>query len=256
MELNAGEVVMRLISSGYSYARCLTSLRLIFKERDFNSRVPEILNFGILNGFITARRLTFKIKEILNIDISKSSVQYYRHRILKMNFRRSRFQPKIFTEEEKVTRLLFAHNLKEMISNNPGFIQKLLLIDESTIRIGQLGIYHNRKPSSRPEVAGYQPHFFKNLNIWAGITSSRATAPIMFSQTFKKEAYEILIEEHLRPFIENHGECYVIQDNSPIHTSNLCKDSMVVNGVNLIRLPPYSPDINIMGLFRLLKFYA
>jgi len=55
--------------------------------------------------------------------------------------------PKIFTEIEKQQRLLFATNMKMKLQQDPSFISRLLLIDESTIRIGQIGIYHNRRPN-------------------------------------------------------------------------------------------------------------
>ncbi len=40
----------------------------------------------------------------------------------------------------------------------------------------------------------------------------------------------------------------MIQDNSRVHNSHVSKAAIATNGVNLIRLPPYSPDLNIIEL--------
>jgi transposase len=156
--------------------------------------------------------------------------------------------PKIFTEDEKHQRFLFATNMKARLQQDPSFISRLLLIDESTIRIGQSCIYHNRRPISRPKVVGYQPNFYKNVNIWAGITNRTTTEPVLFCQNLRSDGYEIILENHLRPFIDANGPLHVIQDNSPIHTSGQTTDAIAANNISLIKLPTYSPDINVIEL--------
>ena len=100
-----------------------------------------------------------------------------------MNYRRARFQPKIFSDDEKNRRLEFALNLKNMINSKPDFINHLMLTDETQLKTGVLGIYHNRVPSSRPKVAGFKPRSCKNLNVWAGITCNGPTkAVVIFYQ--------------------------------------------------------------------------
>ena len=72
----------------------------------------------------------------------------------------------------------------------------------------------------------------------------------IFAQTLNQDGYEIIIENYLKPFIDNHeGSCFVIQDNAPAHTSLLCREAMIRNQIKLIKLPPYSPDINTIGLY-------
>jgi len=78
-----------------------------------------------------------------------------------MNLRRSRFKPKIFTEQEKENRLLWATNMRNRIRQDPTFFSKLLFTDETTVKIGTSPIYHHRRPSNRPRVAGYKPGFCK-----------------------------------------------------------------------------------------------
>ncbi len=118
-----------------------------------------------------------------------------------MNFRRSRFKPKIFTQQEKEARLMFAINMRSRIRRDPSFISRLLFTDESTVKFGTSGLYHHRRATERAAVNGYKPGFCKNLNIWAGITSTNATQHAVFSQTLNSHGYICIIEDFLCPFI-------------------------------------------------------
>jgi len=69
-----------------------------------------------------------------------------------------------------------------------------------------------RKFKSRPGVVGYKPGFCTNLNLWAGVTSSSATPPAIFSQTLNSHGFISIIEGFLCPFVDDHEDCYVIQD--------------------------------------------
>jgi len=57
------------------------------------------------DGLITGKQFQKKLKDYLNLEVSESSCQYYRHKIIGTHFGRSRFQPKIFNQFEKDQRL-------------------------------------------------------------------------------------------------------------------------------------------------------
>ena len=40
------------------------------------------------------------------------------------------------------------------------------------------------------------------MNIWAGITNRTTTEPVLFCQNLRSDGYEIILENHLRPFID------------------------------------------------------
>jgi hypothetical protein len=94
----------------------------------YDRRKTKKLNFICLHlikklndrsgGYILARELKYEIQRILNISLSDKTIARYRLKTLKMNFRRARFQPKIFTEDELNRRLNFAVNLKRLINSN------------------------------------------------------------------------------------------------------------------------------------------
>ena len=90
---------------------------------------------------------------------------------------RSRFQPKIFSQEEKNLRYVFALYLKDSLSSCDRFIHRLITIDESKLQTSRLNFYHNRLPCSYPSTSGIKPRSCKSLNVWAGITSRGAIKP-------------------------------------------------------------------------------
>ena len=101
------------------------------------------------DGYIFARQLKVHIEKVLNITISHKTISYYRLNILNLKFRRARMQPKIFSEKELDKRLLFAVNLKALITANDRNLNFLWSSDEYSIKTGPHNFYHHRKPSSR-----------------------------------------------------------------------------------------------------------
>ena len=77
------------------------------------------------NGYIYARELKLIILKVLNIKISSSRIEFYIHKVIGTNFRRSRLQPKIFSQDEKDLRYAFALNLKDSITKSDTFIDNI-----------------------------------------------------------------------------------------------------------------------------------
>jgi hypothetical protein len=46
----------------------------------------------------------------------------------------------------------------------------------------------------------------------------------------------------------NGGNCRLLADNAPTHVVDLCFDGMDENNIRWIKIPPFSPDINIIEL--------
>ena len=67
-------------------------------------------------------------------------------------------------------------------------------------------------------------------------------------QNLTSKGYEVLIRTQLVPFMDTFPESlYLIQDNAPAHRSYGSRVLMANNRINLLRLPPYSPDLNPIG---------
>ena len=116
------------------------------------------------------------MQHILGIQLSISTIHHYRHVVIGTNFRRCRYQPKIFTNQEKASRKAFAMNMLE----NWEVIKKgLLAADECKHYTEGPGIYHNRQPSSHPRAAAAKPRACKSVNIWAAISLLGSTDPVV-----------------------------------------------------------------------------
>lgn len=63
-----------------------------------------------------------------------------------------------------------------------------------------------------------------------------------------QEVYEIIIRDELAPFIVSYPIHHrVLQDNASTYTSKLSMNVMKELNINLLRIPPFSPDINVIG---------
>ncbi|CAF0985127.1 unnamed protein product [Brachionus calyciflorus] len=158
------------------------------------------------------------------------------------NFRRSRSKPKVFTDEEKIIRHLFALN------NIDKDFKNIVFVDECSIQTKRRGIYHNRKKSSRPLVATEKPRSVETVHVWGGI-SYYGTTKFTFTTTLTEDGYKILIDKYLSPFIEAYpGDCTLFQDNASTHNSAASLQALHDNNIKFIKIPAYSPDINIIEL--------
>ena len=83
------------------------------------------------------------------------------------------FLPKIYNDHEKAYRLVVAQIIKRMGALN------FLWTDELKTQTGQLGVYHNRLPATKPNCVGYEPASYKSINVWAGISSVGHTRPVV-----------------------------------------------------------------------------
>ncbi len=185
-------------------------------------------------GYIFARELKYEIERILNIRLSDKTIAKYRLKTLKMNFRRARFQPKIFNQDELDQRLNFALNLKRIINSSPNKIEHIWSSDESSCKTGRHNFYHHRLASSRPKCARPQLKAYKMVQVWAAISTSGPTRPAVFTENLCKEGYELIIKNFLIPSIQN-GDI-VLQDNSSVHNSYLAREAMLENNINIVNI--------------------
>jgi len=198
--------------------------------------------------------LAKQIEKILNVKISKKTIQYYRLKVLKLYFRRSRLQPKIFTKSDMDTRLNFAFNLKNFLLKNEN-INRIWSADESNLLTMRRNFYSHRPKGTYPKCSGDQPRAYKTLHVWTAISTRGFIPPAIFTENFCSQGYEIIINNHIAQNV-NPGEIF-IQDNSSIHTAPICVQAMNEQNVSVIQLPSYSPDLSIIELmWHDLKFYV
>ena len=78
---------------------------------------------------------------------------------------------------------------------------------------------------------------------------------IRLNQTLNSERYIKFLKKQYFPFItRREGYFQLIQDNAPPHAARKTQDWIFDNGLNVVNLPPYSPDLNpIENIFGFMK---
>ena len=84
-------------------------------------------------------------------------------------YRRTRASPKL-SEADKALRYQWCKN---NVKNN---FTNYVFVDETTVRVLEVPIYHLRKKNSRPETIPHTAKQRLKVNIWGGISSKGATS--------------------------------------------------------------------------------
>ncbi len=120
-------------------------------------------------------------------------------------------------------------------------LQGLKFLDESGVNLGFTRLYGRAAPGERvveatPGLSG--PHYTLVAALgWNGIQ-----APLLFEGAMTRLTFEGYIEEVLAPTLRR-GEI-VLLDNLSAHKSDHSRATLEARGVQVIFLPPYSPDLN------------
>lgn len=110
----------------------------------------------------------------------------------------------------------------------------------------EIPLYHVRYPGSNPAAYPCSSKMSFKLNLWGGISMQGAIPFATFTTNMDKNLYKEIIEYYFYPFVAEkyNYTAYLHQDNDPKHTSALCMTSLIDSGINWIRSPPFSPDLN------------
>jgi len=127
-------------------------------------------------GYILARQLATQIEKILNVKISKKTIQKYRLKVLKLYYRRSRFQPKIFSQSDMDERKSFAINLKGFLTKNRN-IDRIWSADESNLQTMRRNFYSHRPKGTYPKCAAHRPRAYKTIHVWTAISTKGFIPP-------------------------------------------------------------------------------
>lgn len=78
--------------------------------------------------------------------------------------------------------------------------------------------------------------------IGAWSTANKLFATAIYDHTINKQTFLAWIKDHLICHLK--AGIVVIMDNAPWHKENDIKELIESSGAKLIKLPPYSPDLN------------
>ncbi len=164
-------------------------------------------------------------------------------------YRRTRAAPQL-SDFHKLQRYLWCRRHK-----NTNF-ENYIFVDESTVRILEIPLYHSRKRATRPAAHSSTSKIRAKINIWGGISYQGPTPFIvrhlfcfhinyLFKelypfQTFKcnmdSEFYREVINDHLFPFIGKkfNYDAKLHQDNDTKHNSKICTDALKNLNINWV----------------------
>jgi len=92
-----------------------------------------------------------------------------------------------------------------------------------------------------------QSNFAPKIGIWGCFASEGVGGLRIFDDTMDSRLYTDTLQRFMKPFALDFcpsGEWFYLDDNASYHRSHVTQTWLFNNGVNLIKLPPHSPDLN------------
>jgi len=138
----------------------------------------------------------------------------------------------------KGLRAAFAVRLSEDLA---AVLHRLKFLDESGVNLGLTRLYGRAAPGERvveatPGTSG------SHYTLVAALGLKGVQAPLLFEGAMTRLTFEVYIEDVLAPTLRR-GEI-VLMDNLSAHKSDQVRATLEARGVQVIFLPPYSPDLN------------
>jgi len=124
-------------------------------------------------------------------------------------------------------------------------IENLVFLDESSINLAYTRLY-GRAKSNRRINEGIKDVRFQRKSILSTIRLSGEQVPFIFDGTLNKELFSYYVKTQLAPTLNS--DDIVILDNCSVHHSKLVTQTFAECNVNVLFLPPYSPDFNPIEL--------
>ena len=124
-------------------------------------------------------------------------------------------------------------------------INKLVFLDESSINLGMTRLYGRALKGER--VDDYIPDVrFQRTSILSTVRLDGSQNPYIFTGTLNSERFKKYVDDTLSPALFE-GDILIL-DNSSVHKVHNVLDSVIIKGVTVVFLPPYSPDFNPIEL--------
>jgi hypothetical protein len=163
-----------------------------------------------------------------------------------------------FTEEHITRRLQFAQEHESWTDDK---WKRVLFGDETYICLGAHGQVWVQRPEDTAYLSQYvaQGHvsFAPKIGIWGCFTSQGVNALRIFEDNMDTRLYTDTMQQYMKPCalrLWPNSEWFYLHDNASYHGSYRSCQWFHNKGINLIELPPFSPDLNpIENLWNHLK---
>jgi transposase len=142
----------------------------------------------------------------------------------------------------KGLRAAFAVRVSEELAD---VLPRLKFLDESGVNLGMTRLYGRAAPGERvveatPGTSGL------HYTVVATLGVNGVQAPLLFEGAMTTLAFETYVEDVLAPTLQR-GEILLL-DNLSAHKGGSAQATLEARGVQVVFLPPYSPDLNPIEL--------
>lgn len=142
----------------------------------------------------------------------------------------------LISKQTAEKRLLFALDEEEYD------LTRIIYTDESLFQISTDGVVYWKRPGEEALVVESK-QFPESVMVWGGVFWEGRTEIQFIEGTINAQKYqEILSKGLLEPYLI--ANRHVLQDRATVHTAESTEQFADTKGIELINLPPHSPDLN------------
>lgn len=161
-------------------------------------------------------------------------------------------------------RLDFAMSLQQKVEEDPDFIHKLIMSDEAHFTLNGFVNKQNSRiwAKENPRSIHQRELHALKCTVWCGVSSEKIYGPYFFENevgatiTVNGAQYRALLENFLRPAVQNRPELWFQQDGATPHTASdtmdLVRDifgDQIISRRSNFNWPPRSPDLTAPDCF-------
>lgn len=196
------------------------------------------------------------------LGLSRGSLQRILHTIRMFPYKIQLVQELKPTDYQQ--RLDYAIYFQQNAQENPNFIHNLVMSDEAHFQLNGFVNKQNCRiwATENPRVLHQRQLHPVKCTVWCGVSSERIIGPYFFENergvaiSINGDRYRAMLENFVRPAVENHPQIWFQQDGATAHTARatmaLLRDifgERIISRSSNFNWPPRSPDLTAPDCF-------